>query len=103
MELSRPAGNHSEFYLFSDPFRSTYVCFILTLVALSFIKFFGATRGKALPGVPIVGSKWWFEPVFITKCRFATSGWSIVYEGYTKVRRLVIPIDGAVPRALTVQ
>lgn len=101
MELSRPAETHGEIYLFSEPFRSTYVCVILALVALSFIKFFGATRGKALPGVPIVGSKWWFEPVFITKCRFAKSGWSIVYEGYTKVRRLVIPIDGAVPGALT--
>ena len=90
MESSRPAETHGESYLFPDPSRSTYICVILSLVAFSFIKFFGATRGKALPGVPIVGSQSWFEPVFITKCRFAMSGWSIVYEGYTKVRHLVI-------------
>ena len=90
MEPSRPAENHGGSYLFSHPFTSSYIGVILTLVALSSIKFFGTTRGKALPGVPIVGSQSRFEPTFITKCRFAMSGWSIVYEGYTKVGRLMI-------------
>ena len=90
MEPSRPGQNHAESYLFSDPSKSTYICVILALVVLSFIPFFGDKRGKALPGVPIVGPQSWFEPLFITQCRFAMSGWSIVYEGYTKVHRLII-------------
>lgn len=86
MEPSRPGQNHAESYLFSDPSKSTYICVILALVVLSFIPFFGDKRGKALPGVPIVGPQSWFEPLFITQCRFAMSGWSIVYEGYTKFK-----------------
>lgn len=90
MELSRPAGNDGGSYLVSDTLSLTHLCVIPTLVALSSVTFFGATRGKALPGAPIVGPRSWLEPVFITKCRFAMSGWSIVYEGYTKVGRLRI-------------
>lgn len=89
MGPSRPAEKHGQSHLFSDPVWSAYIC--VTLVLLSFfMKLSGATRGKALPDVPIVGHQWWFEPMFITQCRFAMSGWSIVNEGYTKVRRLVI-------------
>lgn len=90
MEPSHPAEDHGDSYLFSDPSKSTYICVILALVVLSFIRLSGDKRGKALPGVPIVGPQSWFEPLFITQCRFALSGWSIVYEGYTKVRRLMI-------------
>ena len=63
MEPARPAEKHGEYHLFSDPVWSACIC--VTLVVLSFfLKVSGATRGKALPDVPIVGKQWWFEPMF---------------------------------------
>ena len=90
MELSGPAKNDGGSYLVSGSLSLAHLCLILTLVALSYIKFFGATRGKALPGAPVVGPRSWLEPMFVTKYRFAISGWSIVYEGYTKAGSLRI-------------
>lgn len=43
------------------------------------------TRGVKLPNAPIVGAKWWWEPLFITKYRYNTNGWQIIHDGYTKV------------------
>lgn len=69
---------------------NTYACGIaLALIAVLALRNLTYTRGVKLPEAPIVGAKWWWEPLFITKYRYNTNGWQIIYDGYTKVFELL--------------
>ncbi|KAI4286868.1 MAG: hypothetical protein L6R35_003880, partial [Caloplaca aegaea] len=66
---------------------NTYACGIaLALIAVLALRNLTYTRGVKLPEAPIVGAKWWWEPLFITKYRYNTNGWQIIYDGYTKYK-----------------
>lgn len=38
-----------------------------------------------IPEIPVIGRKWFFEPLFITRFRYIFDGWGITREGYRKV------------------
>ncbi|KAL8978512.1 MAG: hypothetical protein Q9177_006383, partial [Variospora cf. flavescens] len=64
-----------------------YACGIaLALIAVLALRNLTYTRGVKLPEAPIVGAKWWWEPLFITKYRYHTNGWQIIHDGYTKYK-----------------
>ncbi|POS78831.1 ent-kaurene oxidase [Diaporthe helianthi] len=45
-----------------------------------------STKYTIIPGTPIVGRKWKYEPAWLTRYRFVTNGWDITKEGWEKVR-----------------
>ncbi|KAL8647240.1 MAG: hypothetical protein Q9210_005672, partial [Variospora velana] len=65
---------------------TTYAWIALVLIAVLALPNLTYTRGLKLPEAPIVGAKWWWEPLFITKYRYNTNGWQIIHDGYTKYK-----------------
>ncbi|KAL8969895.1 MAG: hypothetical protein Q9197_004106, partial [Variospora fuerteventurae] len=64
-----------------------YACGIaLALIVVLSLRNLNYTRGVKLPEAPIVGARWWWEPLFITKYRYNTNGWQIIHDGYTKYK-----------------
>lgn len=69
----------------SGEHATTYAWIALVLIAILGLRNLTYTRGVKIPEAPIVGARWWWEPLFITKYRYTTNAWQIIHDGYTKV------------------
>ncbi|KAL9013477.1 MAG: hypothetical protein Q9173_001833 [Seirophora scorigena] len=65
---------------------TTYAWIAVVLFAIFALRNLTYTRGVKIPEAPIVGAKWWWEPLFITKYRYTTNAWQIIHDGYTKYK-----------------
>jgi hypothetical protein len=65
---------------------AAYVSSILIILGI-YYSIPETSRGKILPGTPIVGLKSIFEPAWFTKLRLTFQGWSMSHEGWVKVSR----------------
>ena len=43
------------------------------------------TKHTVLPNLPVVGRKWSFEPLLLTRYRFVLKGWDITRDAWEKV------------------
>lgn len=62
--------------------------FLLASIALVWVilsTLFKFSKHTLVPRAPVVGRKWWFEPLFVTRYRFVLNGWSITKEGWQAV------------------
>ncbi|KAI1464315.1 cytochrome P450 [Daldinia caldariorum] len=50
------------------------------------------TKHTIVPGTPIVGRKWWLEPLFVTRYRFVFGGWYITRKAWEKYPNTVFTI-----------
>ncbi|KAI4086885.1 MAG: hypothetical protein LQ344_007211 [Seirophora lacunosa] len=70
----------------SGEHATTYAWIALVLIAILGLRNLTYTRGVKIPEAPIVGARWWWEPLFITKYRYTTNAWQIIHDGYTKYK-----------------
>lgn len=62
--------------------------FLLASIALVWVilpTLFKFSKHTLVSRAPVVGRKWWFEPLFVTRYRFILNGWSITKEGWQTV------------------
>jgi hypothetical protein len=65
----------------------TFALWTLLAVSVALVsQALNLAKHTLIPGLPVVGRKWSFEPLFITRFRFILNGWAITREGYLKVK-----------------
>lgn len=62
---------------------SIWVLLAFVFVLLSTESWF--CKHVLIPGLPVAGRRWAFEPLFVTRFRFVLGGWQITREGLTTV------------------
>ncbi|KAL2816441.1 cytochrome P450 [Aspergillus cavernicola] len=77
MASEQSLENSSPFYYAT----SLWVAFAILTIYYSIPD---TSRGKILPGAPVVGRKSILEPAWFTKLRFTVQGWEIAHRGWSK-------------------
>lgn len=65
-------------------YGASYVAAALAVIVI-YSSLPDTSRGTIVPGAPVVGRGWSFEPSWLTKLRFTVQGWKISHEGWMKV------------------
>lgn len=64
---------------------SVFLLASIALVWVLLLTLFKCSKHTLVPRASVVGRKWWFEPLFVTRYRFVLNGWSITKEGWQAV------------------